>query len=97
MLPPRALRPDREPNAERAVQHRLRQEYLVRRALDAPVERAVQLVVGRQTVFICGERNGLRDDEAEDGEREAGRGDELEPEGRGADEGGEVLIQRDAL
>lgn len=66
MLPPCALRPDREADAERAVQHRLRQEDLVRRAFDAPVERAVQLVVCRETGFICSEGNILGDDEAED-------------------------------
>lgn len=96
MFPPCALRPDREADAERAVQHRLRQEDLVRRALDAPMERAVQVVMGRETVFICGEKNGLGEDEAEDRECEAGGSDELEGR-RGADEGDEVLVQRDTL
>lgn len=91
----RALRPHGEAHAERVVEHRLRQEDLVRVRGDARVERAVQIVLGcahRRFVFSLelGRDRG-RKRESEDGERETGGRHELEG-GRGADKGGEVFV-----
>ena len=88
----RPLCPDREPQAEDVVQHRLREVQLVAVLHQARIQLPVQVVHGGQALV----RGRGREHEAEDGEPEDGRRHELELR-RLLHEGGKVLVRLDAL